>query len=207
MERHHRVALPFAVAVTAAVTVDTVVLAATGQRTFLTDDEQQTTLAKSALVTLLLAGGYLTQAWVVHAEAARFARGNRVVRAARPALLTGLLMLLVGGLVVDPVADATGGAAVAASDAAAGLALLLTGGSAVAIGLATLRRNPLGVGARVLATILPVAGLSVLLALVAPTVASPVFLSVVLALGIAALGVGAPAAVPAAPRPLEPGRR
>ncbi len=194
MRRHHVVAFTLATAVALAAIVDTIVLASTGHRTFLTDDAQAT-VAQSAALTLLLLSAYLSQALVIRAESARFAAGNRLVRATRWPLIAGLVVVSVGVGAVHPLILATGttGTLLAVSDACAGIALLVVFGSAVVLGLATLRHNPLGIGARVLSALLPMVAVTVLLGFVATDLASPIFLSVVTGFGLALLGVRAEA--------------
>src|SRR5690606_9039790 len=71
------------------------------------------------------------------------------------------------------------------------LALVLTYGSALVLGLAVLRANPLGIGGRVLALIGPVIALIVVVGMVAPAWASPVWATVTAVAGTALLGVKA----------------
>lgn len=188
MRPRHIIAFTLACAVLVAAVTDSIVLVVTGHRTFLTDSDLATPV-QAIGVSVLLCSSYLSQAAVVYAERDRFAAGNRVTRWTRWPLLIGLLALGVVGLIVPKLVD-WGLLPMPVSDALAGAALLLTFGSAVVLGLATLRRNPLGIGARVLAAILPMVAVTVLLALAGSALASPIFATVVSALGVSLLGVG-----------------
>jgi hypothetical protein len=58
------------------------------------------------------------------------------------------------------------------------------------LGLAVIRANPVGIGGRVLAWILPVTAMVVALAFLAPAYAHPGWVETVVNVGIALIGVG-----------------
>ncbi|MBI4944173.1 MAG: hypothetical protein HY830_25815 [Actinobacteria bacterium] len=194
MKRHHAVAVPLAALVAGLLVVDTVVLAVTGERTVVTDDAKGTR-AESIAMGVLLGATLLGCIAVVVRERARFAAAPRVARLARVPLLVGLCLLALGTTVLHPVEVALGlddGPFAVVSGLLALASLLLVFVPLLVLGLATLRSNPFGIGARVLAAIGPVIVLTVLLAFVAPGVASPVLVTGLALVGTALLGVRAP---------------
>ena len=119
-------------------------------------------------------------------------QAGRVARATRRPLLLGLGMLAAGSGVVHPLElalDVEDGPVAVVSGLLAGLSLLLVFVPLLVLGLATLRHNPFGVGARVLAALGPVVVLTVLLGVVAPDVASPVLLTGLALVGTSLIGV------------------
>lgn len=193
MKKHHIVATILAGINIALLVVDTVVVATTGQRTFITDDAQGSTA--SALVAGTVLGlTFLAMGWVVLRESARFAGARRVARWTRPALLFGLFFIGGGFLILSPlrtVADLDEGTLYDVSGTIAFAVLTTTFLAALVLGLALLGRNPLGVGGRILAGIGPVIALTALLAVVAPSVASPILTTMVVLAGVSLLGVRA----------------
>lgn len=201
MRKHHAVAVPAAALLTLSVLVDAVVIGVTGANTFVTDDQAGPTAAAVAF-TVFQALTYASLCWVLVAEAGRFGSANRVARISRRTLLAGLVLLTIGTLVLSPLQRLLGveeGPLYDASGLLALLALVLTYGSALVLGLALLRSNPLGIGGRVLAFIGPVIVLIVVVALVAPAWGSPVWATVTVVAGTALLGVKAEPAVRAQP--------
>lgn len=184
--------------------VDTVIVVTTGTRTVVTDNTGSA-LGPAWLGTLTTAVLVLTiglLVLIVRGERHRFAQAPAPARWAYPVLLFGLAFLFVGTVVIAPllrIAGVDGGPWLAASDAAALLCLLALFGSCLMIGLATLRRNPLGVGARVLALIVPAGLLTLILGLIDPSWASPVLMTATVLAGVALLGVGAPSRLESAP--------
>ena len=181
MTRHHLAAIVLAGLVSALAVADTVVFAVTGNRTFITDDSSGNT-ATAVGMGLLLGASFAALAVVLVREAALFGTAGRVVRIARRALLTGLVLLSAGSLIWYPIqslAGITEGPAYDVSGLAAMLALLLTFSSATVLGLSVLRRNPLGLGGLVLRFLPAVIVVTVLAAVVAPAWASPVGVTVV----------------------------
>jgi len=193
MRKHHAVALSAAALLTLAVLVDAVVIGITGQNTFVTDDEAGPTAA-AVPFTIFQGLTYASLCWVLAAEAGRFAGANKVARICRRGLLAGFALLSLGTLVINPVVRLLGaeeGPLYDASGLLALLALVLTYGSALVLGLSVLRTNPLGIGGRVLALIVPVIALIAVVAMVAPAWASPVWATITAVVGTALLGVKA----------------
>lgn len=196
MRTHHAVAVPLAALIAGLLAVDTVVVAVTGERTVVTDDEKGT-LVTTLGMAVLLGATVLACCVVVAREKARFDAAGRVARATRRPLLAGLGMLAAGSGLVHPlelVLDVEDGPVAAVSGLLAGLSLLLVFVPLLVLGLATLRHNPFGLGARVLAALGPVVVLTVLLGIVAPDVASPVLLTGLALVGTSLIGVRAPGA-------------
>lgn len=193
MRKHHLVAVSAAALLTLSVLIDAVVIGATGQNTFVTDDEAGPTAAAVAF-TIFQALTYASLCWVLVAEAGQFASANKAARVCRRTLLAGIALLTFGTLVLNPLLRLLGvdeGPLYDVSGLLALLALVLTYGSALVLGLAVLRTNPLGIGGRVLALIAPVIALVAVVALVAPAWASPVWVTITVVVGTALLGVKA----------------
>ena len=193
MRKHHALAVPAAALITLSVLVDAVVIGVTGANTFVTDDQAGPTAA-AVVFTIFQALTYASLCWVLIAEAGRFASANKVARICRRTLLAGLVLLTIGTAAINPVVrllKIEEGPLYDISGLLALLALLLTYGSALVLGLALLRNNPLGIGGRVLAFIGPVIVLIVVVAMVAPAWGSPVWATVTVVAGTALLGVKA----------------
>jgi hypothetical protein len=193
MRKHHVAAVSAAAGLTLAVLVDAVVIGVTGQNTFVTDDEAGPTAAAVAF-TIFQALTYASLCWVLTAEAGSFAGANKAARVSRRTLRAGFGLLAFGTLVLNPLLrllSIAEGPLYDVSGLLALLALVLTYGSALVLGLAVLRTNPLGIGGRVLALIGPVIALIVVVGMVAPAWASPVWATVTAVVGTALLGVRA----------------
>jgi hypothetical protein len=193
MRKHHVVAVSAAAVLALSVLVDAVFIGVTGRNTFVTDDEAGPTAAAVAF-TIFQALTYASLCWVLVAEAGLFAGANKAARISRRTLLAGFGLLTFGTLVLNPLLRLLGtdeGPLYDVSGLLALLALVLTYGSALVLGLAVLRTNPLGIGARVLALIGPVIALIVVVGLVAPAWASPVWVTITAVAGTALLGVNA----------------
>jgi hypothetical protein len=193
MRKHHVAAVSAAAVLTLSVLVDAVVIGVTGHNTFVTDDEAGPTAA-AVVFTIFQALTYVSLCWVLVAEAGRFAGANKAARISRRTLLAGFALLTFGTLVLNPLQRLLGideGPLYDLSGLLALLALVLTYGSALVLGLAVLRTNPLGIGGRVLALIAPVIALIVVVGMVAPAWASPVWATVTAVAGTALLGVKA----------------
>lgn len=194
MKTHHLLAGALAGINIAALLVDTAVAAATGEHTFITDD------SGSGNTTVLLAGltlgaTFAAMGLVVLREAGRFATARRVGRMTRPFLMYGLFFLAVGFVSVYPLQTVAGldesSPAVQVSGLVAFAALGTVTLSSLVLGLALIGRNPLGIGGRVLAALLPVMLATALLAVVAPVAASPVYCTMVVLAGVSMIGVRA----------------
>ncbi|MBX6748651.1 MAG: hypothetical protein IRY85_03105 [Micromonosporaceae bacterium] len=193
MRKHHMVAVSAAAVLTLAVLVDAVVIGVTGQNTFVTDDEAGP-MAAAIAFTIFQALTYASLCWVLVAEAGQFAGANKAARITRRTLLAGFALLTFGTLVLNPLLRLLSieeGPLYDVSGLLALLALVLTYGSALVLGLALLRTNPLGIGGRVLALIGPAIALIVVVGMVAPAWASPVWATITAVVGTALLGVKA----------------
>lgn len=200
MQRHHRLALAGSAALSAIALTDAVTHGLTGHYSFFAEDSGR---PGPVVVSYLVHGlAYLALAHVLRREAAAFAVTPRVARAARHILLVCFTVLGVGMSTLAPVTYLAGltEGALGAIWGLLGLGLLvaLLLASAV-LGLAVVRRNPLGVGGRVLAGVIPVVLATVALGFLAPGWAHPAYLETTINFGVALLGVGATAAV-GAPR-------
>jgi hypothetical protein len=192
LSRHHRIALVGACATSAIALGDAVVHGLTGDNSVFADDSGRPVLI--ALVGVVHGLTYLALATVLVAERVRFAGTNHLARGARWLLLGGLAVLAVGFLLVVPVFAFAGppdGALGATWEGVATVGFLAMILGSLTLGLALLRTSALGVGARVLALMLPVAGLTAIVAYAAPSWAHPAYLETTLHFGIALLGVGA----------------
>lgn len=194
MRKHHVLAATLAGINIVALLVDTAIVAATGQRTFITDDSQGSTASVLA-VGVALGVTFLAMGLVVMRESARFTNARRAARIARPVLMVGLFFLGGGFLTVYPLQALSGmdedAVAIQVSGMVAFSALTATFLAALVIGLAVIGRNPLGIGGLILGLMGPVILLTVLLGLVAPTMASPVYGTMVVLAGVSLIGVRA----------------
>lgn len=194
MRKHHVLAVTLAGINIVALLVDTVIVAATGQHSFITDDSQG---SNSSVLAAGVALGvtFLAMGLVVMRESPRFADARRAARIGRPVLMVGLFFLGGGFLTVHPLQTLTGldedAAAIQVSGLVAFSALTAVFLAAFVIGLAVIGRNPLGIGGLILGLIGPVILLTVLLGLVAPTMASPVYCTMVVLAGVSLIGVRA----------------
>ena len=184
MKIHHKVAFPLAAAVFALLVFDTVVCLVTGHWTPVTDDQLGSALTRVA-ISVLVGATFGALLFVVFRERAAFAAGNRVVRLCRWPLLVGLglrvFMFAVPPSVAAQIPEVV-------RSLIGSLTLLLTFVTAMVIGLATLRHNPLGLGARILVAVPIVFGLAVLLMAIDSPVGSPAPVTGLAALGISLLG-------------------
>lgn len=200
MKSHHRIALYLAGLMAVAIAIDTIVIIATGDRTVVTDDAEGSTAAGVAM-SLAIAAAFGAGALVLRRESQAFTHAGRALRAFRKVALVSLAGLVVGMGVLTPIqqiADVESGPLYDISGLVAGLALLGTAVSAIAIGLLGRRSPELGLGSRVLALVIPVVLATVALGFVASDVASPVFTTLTMMLGFGTLGAHPQrAAVPA----------
>lgn len=198
MRIHHVLALAGCVGLSTIALNDAVTHGLTGQYTVFNDESGRTVpLLLSDLVHGLT---YAALCLVLVREAGRFADTNRVARVARVArrvLLVSLALLALGFVVASPVmllwtGEPTGVGAVVWGVIGTGalLAMVLAG---IVLGLALARRNPLGLGGRVLLALLPVIVATIGLGLVAPDWAHPGYTEMVINVGVALLGVRAAA--------------
>lgn len=194
MQKHHWSAVALAGIAIILLIVDRVIAVVTGDATFVTDDSRGSALGTLAM-SALLGCTFLSLAWVVHRESTRFANARRPARLARPVLTYGLLFLGGGFLTVYPLQTLSGldedAATVQVSGLVAFTALTSAFLAAFVVGLAVLGRNPLGIGGSILSLMGPVVLLTVLLGLVAPSMASPVYTTMVVLAGVSLIGVRA----------------
>jgi hypothetical protein len=192
LELHHKLALGAAVLTSGMAITDAVAHGLTGEGGPFSEEAGTT----SVLVVGMVVHGltYLALAHVLVREAPRFAGVNRVARATRCLLMGSLCVLAAAFTTVTPVTtayDVTEGAFYYASGVVAAIAFLGLILGALVLGLALLRSRALGIGARLLALVLPVLAVTLLLQAVAPAWAHPAYLETTLQLGLALLGVGA----------------
>jgi hypothetical protein len=199
---HHRLALVGATATSAIALTDAFTHGLTGSSSAFADD--------SGAEGLILVGDlvhgltYVAFCFVLVREAGRVDAAGRVAAVLRRVLLVSLAFLAVGFLVGAPLRGRIEGSAFEeAGGAVATFAFIGMILSALALGPALLRRADLRVGALVLTALLPVLGLTVLLAVLAPAFAHPAYLETTLHFGIALLGVGAVSTQGRAPRRVE----
>jgi hypothetical protein len=192
----HKVALVGAALTSAIALTDAITHGLTGHYSPFSDDTDLLGVAAAGSVVHGLA--YLGLCWVLVAEAGRFASTNRVARVARWVVTGSLALLAPGFVLVAPVVvlqDVDSGMAydLFGAVASAGFAGLILG--SLVLGLALLRNPAAGIGGRLLSLLLPVFGLTLLLAWLAPAWAHPAYLETVIYFGLALLGAGAGAAV------------
>ena len=194
MRRHHVLAATVAGIDIVALLVDTVIVATTGQNTFITDDAQGSN-ASVLVASVILGITFLAMGLVVLRESPRFADARRAARIGRPVLMVGLFFLGGGFLTVNLLQTLSGldedSAAIQVSGTVAFSALAATFIAACVIGLAVIGRNPLGIGGTILGLMSPVILLTALLGLVAPTLVSPVYCTMVVLAGVSLIGVRA----------------
>ena len=203
MKKHHLIAATLAAITIVLLLVDTAIAAVTGEHTFITDDGQGSTLTV-LLSGLALGTVFASMGLVVLRESPRFATARRPARLVRPVLTYGLFFLAAGFVTVQPLQTILGdesSPAVQVSGLVALAALTAVVASSLVLGLSLVGRNPLGVGGRVLVGLLPVMLLTALLGLVAPTLASPVYCTMVVLAGVSLLGVRAEPGAQSATRP------
>lgn len=193
MQKHHWPAVVLAGINIVLLVVDRVIAVISGEATFITDDNQGSTLS-TLTMSALLAATFLMLGRVVHRETARFATARRSARLARPVLTYGLYFLGIGFLAVtslEPLLGNEESLAVHVSGLVALLALTAVFLSCLVLGVAVIGRNPLGVGGRVLSALGPAIVATGLLAVVARDLASPVYCTMVVLGGTALIGVRA----------------
>ncbi len=140
---------------------------------------------------------YAALAWVLVAEAARFAAANRAARICRWVLIVCLAASAVSFVVIVPALLLTdsGDGGFAEVFGALGTPIFFgTILSAIVLGLTLVRSNPIGLGGRVLLLILPVTAVVLALAFLVPAYAHPGWVETVVNVGIALVGVGVGAA-------------
>ncbi len=194
MQKHHWAATALAGIDIVLLVVDRVVAVRTGDATFITDDTRGSALSTLAM-SALLGVTFLALGWVAHRESARFTTARRPARLARPILTYGLFFLGGGFLTVYPLQTFSGAdpdsLAIQVSGLVAFSALTAVFLAALVIGLAVVGRNPIGIGGVILGLMGPVILLTILLGLVASSVASPVYSTMVVLAGVSLIGVRA----------------
>jgi len=195
VERHHRLALAGSAGLSAIALTDAVTHGVTGSYSPFADDSGQT---GAILVSYVVHGlAYLALAHVLRRESAAFAAAPRVARGARRVLLLCFAVLGVGFLVPAPATYLAGAGEGALGSVWSMVGLLSLLGlllGATVLGLAVARRNPLGIGGRVLGALIPVLLATIPVGFLAPDWAHPAYLEPTINVGVALLGVGVPAA-------------
>jgi hypothetical protein len=191
MRIRHIVALVANLAVAVIALTDAATAALTGHSSIFADDSE----VLPAIVGSGLVHGvaYAATVWVLWQEAERFRSANGFARVVRWIVMISLAVLSVGFMVLQPVMLLTAVSPESGFAMAWGLigtvafAAFLLG--AALLGLALIRRNPLGVGSRVLLGVLPAILLVVVLGIVAPAFAHPGVIELVAGVGLSVLGV------------------
>jgi len=199
MQLHHKLALLGASGTSAMALGDAVIHGLTGHYSVFADTSGNAPV--QALGDLLHGLTYLALSWVLVREAGRFTAVNRVARGCRWVVLVSLAALATGFVLLAPVlafSDTDAGTPDAIWGGIAGVAFVGMILGSLVLGLALLPNRALGVGARVLALMLPVAGLTALLAWFASGWAHPAYLETTLHFGLATLGLGAAAVLTSA---------
>ncbi len=194
MRVHHVVALIGCAGLSSIALTDAFVQATAGHGSIFADDSGRL----GAIVASDVWHGltYAALAWVLVAEAGVFARSGGLARACRRVLLVCLAVSAVSFVVVVPtllLTDSMDGGFAAAFGAIGTPVFFGTILAAIVLGLAVLRDNPIGIGGRVLAWVLPVIAIVVALAFLAPAHAHPGWVETVVNVGIALIGVRAAA--------------
>src|SRR6188472_2987833 len=164
VQPHHKLALLGAAVTSAMALSDAVTHGLTGHYSVFADTSGNAPV--QALGDLVHGLTYLALSLVLVREATRFAAVNRVARGCRWVVLVSLATLAAGFVLVAPVLAFTGdaGTPYAIWGGIAGVAFIGMILGSLVLGLALLPSRALGVGARVLALMLPVAGLTALIA-------------------------------------------
>ena len=199
MQPHHKLALLGAAVTSAMALSDAVTHGLTGHYSVFADTSGNAPV--QALGDLVHGLTYLALSLVLVREAERFAAVNRVARGCRWVVLVSLATLAPGFVLVAPVLAFTGtdaGTPYAIWSGIAGIAFIGMILGSLVLGLALLPSRALGVGARVLALMLPVAGLTALIAWLASGWAHPAYLETTLHFGLATLGLGTAAVLTSA---------
>ena len=194
LKLHHVFALVAGTMVSVVALTDAVIYALTGYRAF-SEGSQHPGLHLAANLVHALA--YLALLIVVVRERRRFMAANRFARVLRYVLTASLGWFVLATVVLDPIfwlggisMDSSVGVLGGSVGSVAFLGMIL---SSLLLGLAVLRNNPLGIGGRILAAMVPVLGITVLLGFVASSWVHPAYLEVIINCGIALIGVGAAA--------------
>ncbi len=198
---HHLLAGLLCLPLVALLFVDSVVVVAAGRHTWITDDALAVTPATRFASTLTGVGLGLAMFalwWVLHREGRRIRDVGPVARLCWRALSAGVLLMGVGSLVIGPMVRVSGvtGPVRDLSNLLAAAALALTFLPAVGLGLTQLRENRLGIGGRLLSLTVPLGAVTVAVAVLRPSWASPVLLTMSVLLGVSLLGAGRSAPAP-----------
>jgi hypothetical protein len=194
LARHHRLALPAAVGLSAIALFDAVTHGLTGHWSVFADDtDVPAALAVGCVVHGLAYAGGLR---VLYAERQRL-RANRGATVFGWLLFATFAPLAAGFLLLAPF-QAYGhfDGAYAVLGPVIGIAFGLQFLAATGLGLSLLRHPETGVGSRMLAALPLVMGLTALLALVAPDWAHPAYVETVTIVGAALFGTAVPARRP-----------
>lgn len=188
MRRHHWIALAGAIGIFAISFTDAITQVVTGRDSAFATGEGAPALQVAS--DLVHGACYAALVVVLASERARFAAARVAVRVARPILLVVCAALALGFLVVSPLLALTGavGGLATAYEAAGTPLLMAMILASLVIGLGTIRRNPLGLGGTVLAWLLPTVLLTVVAAILVPSVAHPFAVESVINIGIALIG-------------------
>ncbi|WP_168627590.1 hypothetical protein [Cryobacterium sp. BB307] len=206
---YHVVALISNLALGAIAMADTVVKGTTGGSIIPLEDPATGSAVLMLLVINLVHGvAYAALVFVLLKERARFAAANRFARVMRVGLIVVCAALALPFLVLQPIALLGGipvgsGFMLEVSTWVGSPAFIGTFLFSAALGLSLIRRNPLGIGGRVLLGVLPAFLLVIALAFISPDWAHPGIAEVVAGVGLALLGAGSARARVVAPSLVE----
>jgi hypothetical protein len=192
---YHVVALISNLALGVIAMTDTVVKGTTGGSIIPLEDPATGSAVSLLLVINLVHGvAYAALVVVLLKERARFATANRFARVMRIALIVVCAALALPFLVLQPIALLGGipvgsGFMLEVSTWVGTPAFIGAFLFSAALGFSLIRRNPLGIGGRVLLGVLPAFLLVIVLAFVSPAWAHPGIAEVVTGVGLALLGV------------------
>lgn len=191
LSTHHKIALPAAALMSSIALFDAATHGLTGSYSWFADDSG----VRAVQVLGSLAHGltYAALCFVLVRESTLIAAAGRVQAVLRWVLVSSLVLLAAGFLFVAPFLESPETAGTVGVVLGALMGTGFTGlilGSLI-IGPLLLRAPGLRTGARVLTAMLPVLGVTILLAFVAKDWAHPAYLETTLHFGIALLGVDA----------------
>jgi hypothetical protein len=192
MNKHRALAVAGSLGLSAIALTDAITHGITGHGSVFADDSSHNSVILIGDAVHGLA--YVGLALVLRGTGGDFRTYGRVVRGVRRLLVGAFAALAADMLGMAPLVVLTGGfedsPLVGVDEAFATTAFLAMLLGTLALGIATLRRNELGLGGQVLRLMLPVLLLTVGLGFLAPDWAHPGYLETTTNFGIALIGVG-----------------
>jgi hypothetical protein len=197
MNTHRALAVAGSLGLSAIALTDAMTHGITGHGSVFADDSSHNSVILLGEAVHGLA--YVGMALVLWGAGGDFRTYGRVVRGVRLLLVGAFAALAVDMLAMAPVVVLTGGyedsPLVGVDEVFATTAFLAMLLGALALGIATIRRNELGLGGQVLRLMVPVVLATIGLGFVAPDWAHPGYLETTVNFGISLIGVGAVATV------------